>query len=165
MVRPVNIELKEGDYDQILSTATELNVAEVVTSEILKYKISVLNQNDEKFLADCFWILQNIASGRSDQPWAVITAGAVSFAVKIIQQCPLISLVTQCIMLLGNIIEKHLGTLNYLIQSGICDKMYARFDSVDTHRKGQIVSFYMGIIKWKHAGIPEDTLSKISNLI
>ena len=111
LVRPMNIELKEEDYHQILSVGVELNVPKVVSSEILKYKVSAMDHNDEKFLVDCFCILKNIASGRCDQTWSVILAGAVPFAMEVVQLCPLIELVIQCIILLGNILVEDEATL------------------------------------------------------
>ena len=161
LARPMNIELKEENFHQILSVAVELNVPEVVSSEILKHKVSPLDQKDETFLVDCFWILANIASGRCKHTWSVITAGAVPFAMEIVQQCPLIKLVTQCIILLGNVLVEDEATLNDIIQGGVCDKTYALFDSVDTHCKGKILGFYHRIIEMKHLDLPEYTLKKI----
>ena len=161
LARPVNIELEEEDYQQILSVGVELNVPKVVSSEILKYKVSALDQSDENFLVDCFWILTNIASGRCDQTWSVILAGAVPFAMEIVQECPLIKLVTQCIILLGNILVEDEATLNDIIHGGICHKAYAMFELVDTHSKGEILSFYCKMIKARHLYLPEEMLKKM----
>ena len=151
----------EGHYEQVLSAAVELNIPKLVSSEILKYKVSALVEEDVKFLIDCFWILTKISSGEIEKTKAVITAGAVQFALETVQHCIFIKLVTQCVMLLGNVLVDDETILSDVLQGGILDKLFSMFYSVDKNCQSQIIHLYFSITKTKQFCLPMDTLKKM----
>ena len=152
---------KRRAYERVLSAAVELNVPKLVSCEILKYQVSALAVEDVKFLIDCFWILTNISAGKIEKTKAVIAAGAVQFALETVQHCIFIKLVTQCIMLLGNVLVDDKTILNDILQGGIFDKLYSMFYSVDKNCKSQIIHLYFSITKIKQFGLPMNTLKKM----